>query len=53
VQSLFATPLPAAPEAVRIAFWRYRFSPPGDTDAWWTRELIGSTRPFECAAWRS
>src|SRR5262249_42142690 len=32
VQSLFSAPLPEKPEAVRIVFWRYRFSTP-DTPA--------------------
>jgi len=48
VQPLFAEPLPADPEAVRIAFWRYRFSPRQERAAWWTREPIGSTRPLPC-----
>lgn len=45
VQSLFAEPLPPAPQAVRLAFWRYRFSPPQEREAWWTRTLLG-TMPF-------
>jgi len=47
VQSLFAAPLPARPEAVRIVFWDYRFSSPGDT-AWWRREAVAETQPLNC-----
>ena len=47
VQTLFRDTLPAEPSAVRIAFWRYEFTPPGET-AWWTRELLATTRPQPC-----
>jgi hypothetical protein len=47
VQTLFRDTLPADPSAVRIAFWRYKFTPPGET-AWWTRELLATTRPQPC-----
>jgi len=50
VQPLFVEPLPAKPSAVRIVFWRYRFAPPGEREAWWTREQIALTRPLVCTA---
>ena len=51
VQSLFRTPLPVAPDAVRIAYWRYRFTSRADaraTGAWWRREWVGATRAIPC-----
>jgi hypothetical protein len=51
VQALFRAPLPAQPDAVRIAYWRYRFTTPAvarATGAWWTREWIGATRAIPC-----
>lgn len=50
VQPLFAEPLPATPEAVRIAFWRYRFSPADEPAAWWVRDPVATTRPLSCAS---
>jgi hypothetical protein len=50
VQPLFRQPLPANPDAVRIAFWRYHFSQPGEPDAWWTREPTAAMRPLSCTA---
>jgi hypothetical protein len=47
VQTLFAEPLPADPQAVRIAFWSYRFSDPGAT-AWWRREPVATTNTLPC-----
>lgn len=47
VQPLFRDPLPPAPDAVRIAFWQYRFTAPG-APAWWARELLGTSRPISC-----
>lgn len=49
VQPLFVEPLPVERKAVRIAFWRYRFSAPDEPDAWWTRDLLATTRPFPCS----
>jgi hypothetical protein len=48
VQDLFVTPPPAAPDAVRIQFWRYHFSAPDEPVAWWTREPVATTRPLVC-----
>lgn len=48
IQPLFVEPLPVKPSAVRIAFWRYRFSAPEEREAWWTREQIALTRPLTC-----
>jgi hypothetical protein len=50
VQPLFRQPLPANPDAVRIAFWRYHFSQPGEPDAGWTREPTAAMRPLSCTA---
>lgn len=44
VQPLFVEALPAAPEAVRISYWRYRF---GDED-WWEREPIDVSGTATC-----
>jgi hypothetical protein len=48
VQDLFFTSPPAAPEAVRIRFWRYQFSAPDEPVAWWNREPVATTRPLSC-----
>lgn len=51
VASLFATPLPPAPDAVRIAYWQYHFTTPAErktSGAWWRRELFATTRPIDC-----
>ena len=48
VQALFTQALPANPEAVRIVFWSYRFSPPDEAVVWWTREPLGATRAVPC-----
>jgi hypothetical protein len=47
VASLFSVnPFPARPpRSLRVAYYRYRFTAPGDT-AWWQRELIGHSRVF-------
>ena len=47
VRALFATPLPPTPEAVRIVFWRYTYTEPGDAD-WWQREQVDMTRAARC-----
>jgi len=48
VQDLFRAPLPPSPQAVRIAFWRYRFSSRDEATAWWTRDLLGTTQQVRC-----
>jgi hypothetical protein len=51
VRSLFTADLPAAPEAARMAFFRYHFTTPDErrrTGAWWTRELVEEGRPLQC-----
>ncbi len=51
VRALFAKELPAGPEAVRMAFFRYHFTTPDErrrTGAWWTREPVEETRPLQC-----
>jgi lipase maturation factor 1 len=51
VQTLFRDRLPAAPRAVRIAFWQYHFTTVEErraTGDWWTRTLAGTTAPIDC-----
>jgi hypothetical protein len=53
VEELFAAPLPRAPRAARIAYFRYHFTTPDErraSGAWWRREPLGATRPIDCAA---
>lgn len=53
VQPFFEAELPAHPRAVRIAFFRYHFAPPGehrDHGLFWTREWISSTPELACPA---
>ena len=48
VQSLFASPLPPHPAAVRIVYWRYTFSSPAAkrvSGAWWQRERVAAPPP--------
>lgn len=52
VRLLFRSPLPAAPDAVRVVFWDYRFSSPDAmraSGAWWTRRQIATSDPVRCA----
>lgn len=52
VASLFTTTLPLHVQAVRIAFWDYRFTTPAErraTSAWWTRRDIGAGRSIPCS----
>lgn len=49
VAPLFAGVLPARPEAVRIRFFDYRFSTPGNPGGhYWTRQRVSETRPIAC-----
>jgi lipase maturation factor 1 len=51
VASLFARPLPAAPEAVRVSFQRYRFTTGAQresTGAFWQREPFSALPPRPC-----
>ncbi len=51
VQELFVAALPQRPAAVRMVFWRYRFTTPDErrqSGAWWTREQIAATRAVAC-----
>lgn len=48
VADLFAQPLPAAPDAVRLAFWRYRFTTDSGAAAWWHREHVAETHAIDC-----
>lgn len=51
VQPLFASPLPPAPEAVRIMFYRYRFSNRAErsrSGAYWTRDRLAALAPRAC-----
>ncbi|MFT5687036.1 MAG: putative membrane protein YphA (DoxX/SURF4 family) [Myxococcota bacterium] len=47
VQPLFVAPLPASPEAVRIVFWHYTYTAPGET-GWWHREQVDATGSARC-----
>jgi lipase maturation factor 1 len=52
VAPLFESPLPDAPQAVRIVFWDTRFTSAAQkraTGAWWSRREIASTPPFPCS----
>jgi hypothetical protein len=44
----FATPLPDAPTAVQLRFWRYTFTPPGAAD-WWQRAPLGAPLSVRCS----
>lgn len=51
VQRLFRSRLPSRPRAVRIAYWRYRFTTAAErreSGAWWRRELLAATLPVPC-----
>jgi uncharacterized membrane protein YphA (DoxX/SURF4 family) len=51
VRRLFETPLPVAPQAVRIVFWQYRFTTPEErrsSGAWWKRTEVASSRAHSC-----
>ncbi len=51
VQPLFVDRLPAHPEAVRVVFYRYRFTTPAEkvrTGNWWQRSEFARTRTFSC-----
>ena len=52
IASLFAEPPPKAPQAVRIAYWRYRFTTPPErrkSGAWWSREWVRATPQVACS----
>jgi len=52
VQPLFRTALPDRADGARIRLWRYHFSTPQqreETDEWWQREALGTTRPMACS----
>jgi len=53
IQGLFVHRLPAAPEGVRIVFYRYNFTTPAErraTGNWWKRVELASTPAFRCRA---
>jgi lipase maturation factor 1 len=48
---LFVRPLPDLARAVRVRFYRYRFTTPAErraTGAWWQRTLVDQTGPIHC-----
>lgn len=47
VQPLFTDPLIQSPEAARLVFYRYTFSPP-ESPHHWDRQQLGQTRAFAC-----
>lgn len=52
VADLFAAPLPRAPRAVRIAYWRTTFTTPQErrrTGAWWNREWVSASEELRCS----
>ena len=51
IAPLFVEPLPPAPRAIRIEFWRYHFTTAEErrgTGAWWKRTSLGSSPPMGC-----
>jgi hypothetical protein len=51
VQPLFSAALPRAPQAVRIAFHRYRFASRelhAQSGVYWSRERLGALSPRRC-----
>lgn len=51
VEPLFVRAVPRGADAVRIVFWRYRFTSPQQrarTGDWWTREELSRTRDLPC-----
>jgi hypothetical protein len=53
VQPLFPAPLPRAPSAARVVFYRYHFTTWAerrDTHAYWKREAVYSPRVLDCNA---
>jgi hypothetical protein len=52
LDGIFAGPLPEAPEAARMGFYRYQFTTPAEraaSGAYWKREWVGATPPVSCA----
>lgn len=47
-QGFFVTPLLAGPSHVRVQFWRYRFTRPGEA-GWWRREAAAPERVVACS----
>lgn len=47
VQGLFATPLAPRPSHVRVRYWRYTFTRPGEP-GWWRREPAAPERVVVC-----
>ena len=55
VAPLFASPLPSAPRAARVAFYRYHFTTAEErraTGAYWTRVAVYAPRSMGCEAGR-
>ncbi|HEX3695902.1 MAG TPA: lipase maturation factor family protein [Polyangia bacterium] len=53
VQPLFQSPLPPHPAAVRVVYWQYHFTAPGDAPssavkAWWRRDRVATAAPILC-----
>jgi len=52
VAGLFEGPLPAAPTAVRLVYWRYRFTNPEERSrdgTWWSRQWVRETVKRPCS----
>jgi hypothetical protein len=53
VQLFFRDPLPPKPRAVRVVYWQYHFTTPGErraTGDWWRRERVAVGAPVLCAS---
>ncbi len=51
VQPLFRASLPPHPAAVRLVFWQYQFTSPGErrsTGAWWRRTRLAASAAVPC-----
>jgi hypothetical protein len=52
VASIFQTTPPLHVQAVRIAFWDYRFTSPAErraSSAWWARRYVGAAQSTPCS----
>lgn len=56
VQGFFESPLPPAPDALRIVYWDSRFTDRATratTGEWWAREVADTSEELDCAALRA
>jgi len=50
VESLFAQRLPDAPQAIRLVYWRYRFTTDHREEPWWNRDIVAETEAMDCGS---